>query len=62
MPWWVDEPVQNGHKLWRMKTNTQPTHDMTTSPQITAQGNTHSVLKLGLDLDLQHLTVTATRD
>ena len=35
---------------------------MTTSPQIPSQSNAHSTIKLGLDIDLQKITVTVQYD
>src|SRR6516165_2669221 len=50
--------------LWCMKTNNQPYHDMNTSTQNPPQGNPaiKPVIKLGLDVDLQQITVTAQYD
>jgi transposase len=47
-----------------MKTNDQTHHDMNTSTQNPPQGNPaiKSVIKLGLDVDLQQITVTAQYD
>jgi len=47
-----------------MKTNHQPIHDMDTTTQNPLQGNppVKPVLKLGLDLDLQQVTVTIQCD
>src|SRR5580693_9407626 len=47
-----------------MKTQPQPMHDMNTTPQNSSQGNppVKSVLKLGLDVDLQQITATIQCD
>src|SRR3974390_3103163 len=64
MPWWVDERAQNGHTLRCTKPKNQPIHDMNTSTQNPPQGNPaiKSFIKLGLDVDLQQITVTTQYD